>query len=188
MFKKVLSVVLFLLFLIIVPPAFYLIDNSATPNQASSAATLIGSDKVVYELPYPGILPDNPLYFVKIVRDRIVEFLTRENIKKAELYLLFSDKRAAAALELAQNGKDELAISTLSKGEKYFSKIPKLLSDSKKQGVSPSSDLISRLQLSNAKHREVAQTLVKDLPSGQNDEMNQILQLNSEIKKELNRL
>lgn len=90
------------------------------------------SEKVVYELPYPGILPDNPLYFVKIVRDRIIEFLTRDNIKKAQLYLLFSDKRAASALVLVQNGKNSLAITTLSKGEKYFDQIP-LFDQLKKQ-------------------------------------------------------
>jgi len=149
---------------------------------------VISEQKVIYDLPYPGILPDNPLYTFKIIRDRVMEIMTRDYLKKAELYLLFSDKRAAMAMALADNGKDKLAVSTLSKGEKYFEKIPDILKTSKKQGVSPSSDLINRLKLSNSKHREIAQDLLKKLPQGQDDAINQILNLNDKIRASLEKL
>ena len=147
----------------------------------------IKKEEVVYILPYPGILPDHPLYFVKTVRDRMIDWVTRDNLKKAEYYLLFSDKRAAMATSLAKKGKDNLAISTYSKAEKYFQKIPELLREAKKQGAGPGSEFVNNLKLSNAKHYEIGENLLRDLPQGSSAEINQILKLNQETKKELDK-
>lgn len=141
--------------------------------------------KVLYNLPYPGLTPDSPLYFIKAARDRIIDISTRDTIKKAELYLLLSDKRASMALALAQKGKNKLAVSTFLKGEKYFLQIPGLLKNSKDQGVSPSSEFITKLKLSNAKHQEVGEILLKELTNGETESINNALKLTSQIKKEL---
>ncbi len=150
--------------------------------------TAFPQDKVVYNLPYPGILPDNPLYIVKIIRDRIWEFVTRDNLKKAELFLLFSDKRVAMAESLADKGKEMLAVSTLSKAEKYFQQIPDLMKNSKKQGVAASADFVNKVKASNIKHQEVIATFLKELPQGQADALNVILNLNLKTKKDLQSL
>ena len=47
---------------------------------------------IEYVLPYPGILPTHPLYFLKIVRDRIIELLISDRVNKAEFYILQADK------------------------------------------------------------------------------------------------
>ncbi len=75
---------------------------------------------VEYNLAYPGLLPDNPLHFLKAARDKIVSILINDPIKKAEFNLLTSDKRIYAAEFLADKGEDELAISTLSKSNNYL--------------------------------------------------------------------
>ena len=180
MFRKILVPLVFVFVFLVIPPAIYLLDYSQTFTMQQ--------EKISYTLPYPGILPDHPLYFIKAIRDQLLQMRTRDNIKKAEVYLLLSDKRVAMTLSLAKKGKDKLAITTFSKGEKYFSYIPKLLSDSKKQGVSAQSDFVNTLKLSNSKHREVAETLLKELPQGQNEAIGQILKMNAEIKTELEKL
>lgn len=180
MFRKILIPLLFILIFLVVPPAIYLLDYSQTITMQQ--------EKVPYNLPYPGILPDHPLYFIKAIRDRFLYLRTRDNLKKAEVYLLLSDKRVAMAIALAKKGKDKLAITTFSKGEKYFSYIPKLVSDSKEQGVSPQSDFLNNLKLSNTKHREVAETLLKELPQGQNYAISLILKMNADIKAQLEKL
>jgi hypothetical protein len=81
-------------------PVFYILNTAS----AQESMTL-QNQKVVYDMPYPGLLPDSPLYFIKIVRDRATEFFTRDNIKKANLYLNYSDKRAVMSLKLAEKGK-----------------------------------------------------------------------------------
>ena len=178
MIRKYIFGIAVVLFFLIVPPTIYLLDYS-------QSATLDSNDEVIYTLPYPGILPDHPLYFIKVVRDKLLQLKTRDNLKKAKLYLLLSDKRAAMAEALAKKGKDSLAITTFSKGEKYFLKIPDLVKNSKKQGTSPESDFVNNLKLSNAKHREIAKSFLNELPQGQNEEINQLLELNSQIFKSL---
>ena len=79
-------------------------------------------EKVDYYLPYPGILPDHFLYPVKMIRDKLLVFFTTEPLKRAELFLLFADKRIGAAKSLIEGGKQELGITTLTKAEKYLEK------------------------------------------------------------------
>lgn len=159
-----------------------------TQIRAQTAPLMISQEKVVYNLPYPGILPDHPLYFIKVIRDRLLEIGTREPMKKAELYFLLSDKRVAMATELSKKGKDNLAMSTFSKGEKYFLKVPPLVKISEKQGVGPPSGFIDKLKQSNRKHREIAEDMLKVLPQGQTTGLNEILLLNSQVKKDLEKL
>lgn len=136
-------------------------------------------------MPYPGILPDHPLYAVKILRDRILDFITRDNIKKAQLYLLYSDKRVGMAQQLANKGKVKQAITTFSKAEKYFLKIPDLLKASKEQGASPSPELVEKIKASNRKHREILEIMLKDMPQGELEPLRQVQDLNEQIEKDL---
>ena len=71
---------------------------------------------------------------------------------------------------------------------RWFSKIPSLIETAKKQGASATSDFILRLKLSNAKHKEVGETLLKDLPQGQNEEVNVILKMNQGSRKKIEKL
>lgn len=180
---KNLSRLIIVLFVVLAIPAFgYFVMES------SGATVVTPSQKVVYDLPYPGLLSDSPLYFVKITRDRITEFLTRDNLKKAQLYLLYSDKRAAMAVALAQKGKNSQAIDALSKAEKYFLKIAPLLKEAKKQGTSPDSSFVETLKLSNSKHAELTGELIKTLPTGFDEQLRQIEALNLQVKKDLESL
>jgi len=181
MIKKIASLFLIFIFIVGIFTSFYLLDFS-------QQGLVHGQEKIVYTLPYPGILPDHPLYFIKVIRDKLMDLVTRDYIKKANLYLLFSDKRVNMALYLAKKGKNKLAINTFSKAEKYFLNIPDLLMTSKKQGVGSSSELIETVRVSNAKHRELANELLKTTPSTQIKAMEEILKLNQEIKIQLGKL
>lgn len=75
---------------------------------------------VDYYLPYPGYLPDHPLYWVKMVRDRVDLWLTFKQETKLERLLSYADKRLAAGWALVEKGKIDLGVSTLTKGEKYL--------------------------------------------------------------------
>ncbi len=180
MFKKLIILLLLTIFLLSTIPFFYLINYSQTIT--------LKEEKVVYEMPYPGILPDHPLYSLKIVRDRSLDFITREKIEKAKLYLLFSDKRIKMGEALVKKGKNDLAISTASKAEKYFLKIPILLQESKKQGNAPTQELINKIKSSNIKHKEIIQNFLKEIPEGEQHRIQEILQINTLIKKQLSDL
>ena len=85
---------------------------------ASTAAVMV--EKVQYYLPYPGLLPDSPLYKFKALRDKIGLWLTWDEKKKVEKELFLADKRINAAVALMAGGKASLAGSTATKAEKYL--------------------------------------------------------------------
>jgi len=176
---------LLLSFILIVFFSFYLLVVAEEGVKTNTEEIKIEAKKIDYVLPYPGILPDHPLYFLKAIRDKLLDFFTRDYIKKAQLYLLFSDKRANMAIGLAKKGKWGLMISTVSKGEKYTLKIIQLLETSKKQGASAESDFILRAKLSNDKHREIIETLLKDVPQGERKGLEEVLNLNKQTKERL---
>ena len=169
---------------------FILFSFLFTVYIASFAQSVILEKKedVVYQLPYPGILPDHPLYFAKIIRDQMMVFFTRDPIKKAELYLLFSDKRVAMAQELVKKNKYQLSITTFSKGEKYFLKIVSLLKQAKKQGVSATNEFKDKLKAANKKHQQAINFLLSNTPKNLASQIELLYKLNEEIKKELERL
>lgn len=78
------------------------------------------AQSVDYYLPYPGILPDHPLYWLKMMRDRVGLVLTTGETAKAEKLLLYADKRLGAAWALIEGNKVPLGVSTLTKAEKYL--------------------------------------------------------------------
>lgn len=148
----------------------------------------IESKKISYDLPYAGMLPDNPLFFIKNIRDKILEFATRDQIKKARLYLLFADKRIRMAIELSEKGKWELTIVSVEEAEQYLAKIYPLLVVAQKQGMSSGDDFILNLKLSTEKHREVIESLFKKIPQGERVKIEESLSANQKISKELSSL
>jgi hypothetical protein len=151
--------VLLLLFGSIVPQAF-------AQEGGSPAATLQAPVKhqIDYTLAYPGILPNNPLYPIKMARDRIVLFLIADRVKRAEFNLLQADKRVAAgALLIKEDKKHEvLAITTVEKGENYFHDAMNQAFQLKQEGRDVAG-LIRDLGRALEKHVQVLTDLKKDL-------------------------
>ena len=98
----------------------------ATP---SSSLTLT----VNYELPYPGLLPGSPFYFIKMIRDSINDLLISDPVRKSNFYLLQADKRLAAAIMLFEKGNEELGEETLSKSLNYLDKSISKMEEAKKE-------------------------------------------------------
>ena len=70
-------------------------------NQNEASRPDIGVILNDYQLPYPGILPGQILYPIKMVRDRARLLLTFSQEKRLAYYLLLADKRLATAVMLA---------------------------------------------------------------------------------------
>lgn len=116
-----------------------------------------------YSLPYPGILPDNKLYFTKVIRDKLISFLISDPLKKAEFDLLVADKRLAAGFYLAEKGNFKLAETTISKGENYFHDAINKTREAKKQGMSVTF-ITTKLSEASKKHKEVLKELQDKSP------------------------
>lgn len=143
------------------------ISNPAVVHPSSESGTLVSDApatsasliKMVYYLPYPGILPDSPLYKIKALRDRIALWLTFDPVEKATKELLYADKRINAAIFLLQGGKVSLGVSTATKAEKYLESAAGLTIGEAKKGKDVKSLLLS-LDKSAQKHQEVLGELI----------------------------
>lgn len=154
-----LSIIFFLFSFVLSPVSFA--QESASPSPEITPT--VTPTQVEYQLPYPGLLPDNKFYYLKTLRDRIVSFLISDPLKKAEFNLLQADKRLNAGIALFNKGKGDLAHATISKGENYFEKAISELKEARRQGMG-TSDTARRLFLAAKKHQEVLSDLEKRSP------------------------
>lgn len=120
-------------------------------------------EEVDYYLPYPGILPDHPLYWLKMIRDRVFLWLTRDPVAKFERLLLYADKRLGAAKALIEGGKSQLGVTTATKGEKYLERAVTQLEKVKNLGKA-TPELKERLTKATLKHEEVLDKVLDKVP------------------------
>lgn len=126
-------------------------------NQASQSS-MTKPQRINYELPYPGMLPDNPLYILKVIRDGVVKFLINDSLKKAQFSLLVAEKRMYAGKLLVDKGEDELAVTTISKSNNYLDDALVAIKAVKKQNPkSPDPKLfLQQFKSATLKHLEIA--------------------------------
>ena len=89
---------------------------------------------------------------------------------------------------MSEKGKDDLALINALEAEELFLEIPPLLQMAKKQDGEDTEDLISKLHLSNAKHREVIAEMITNTTQTEIDVVENLLMKNEEGKKVLSTL
>lgn len=130
----------------------------ATPTPVGEAVLGEAVTEIDYQLPFAGrILPDNPLWVFKALRDKVWFAITTNPLKKAELALLFSDKRLESGRVLFENRKPDVALSTLAKGEKYLEIAASEEIVARKEGMD-TSIFLTKLATSALKHRQIIET------------------------------
>jgi hypothetical protein len=131
-----------------------LVTDENTESQAENTT------KVDYVLPYPGILPDNPIYFLKDLRDKIMEMLIADPVKKMEFHLLQSDKFIGMALSYEGQGKWDKVTGMLDKSNLFMEKTVQEAGDIKTKGLVMPGYQSDRIGKSIAKHIEIALELL----------------------------
>jgi hypothetical protein len=122
------------------------------------------ASEINYKMPYQGsVLPDSPLWALKALRDRIWYLITSSPLKRAELALLFSDKRLVSAKVLFENKKSDIAISTLTKGEKYLETATSQELLARSQGYDTTA-FLNALATASLKHRQMIEGLMPLVP------------------------
>jgi len=145
-----------------------------TTTELTPTPTITPQPKVDYFLAYPGILPDNFLYPLKMIRDRILLGLTTDPVKRVEKLLLFADKRLGAGRALIEGGKTQLGIETLTKGEKYLEQAINQAEKAKQAGKE-TTGLYEKLAKASLKHQEVLGELVLKVPGETQAIINEVM-------------
>jgi len=120
--------------------------------------------KIDYFLAYPGrILPDSFFWPVKAARDKIWYAITTNQGKKAELLLLFADKRLGSSLILFQKDNADVGFSTLSKAEKYLESASDKEKENRAKNID-TNEFLQRLISASLKHFQVIKEIENIAP------------------------
>lgn len=161
--KRLILLGIFVTFLLVLPFHFAfaqdISDQQSTsggqielsPSTVPTATPSPRAQKVDYTLPYPGLLPDNPLYALKAIRDKVIEFLISDPVKKADFYLLSSDKRVNTGYYLIMKDKDDMGVLYISKSNNYMS----MAESQALSAGSKGNETVQRIKTAIKKHEEV---------------------------------
>ena len=179
------KIVLFLITLLFPTMIF---AATATPAGQSPLGGAPTPAPAQYDLPYPGMLPNNPLYVLKQARDWILDKLIMDPVKKTEFYILQGDKRLAMGMLLSTSGNGVLSEQTISKGEKYMNNALTTLLTLKAQGKDVPAYITDHLTQALAKHAEVltseiAKTSDATIKAGLTGSLNLVSTIQSELPK-----
>ena len=177
-----------LLLSILVASFFVCTVHMPVKAEETDTSLEIQSKDIDYDLPFAGLLPDSPFYLIKQARDHMHVFFTRDNIKKAELLLLLTDKKVGMAEQLAEKGKWELAVETLQDSENDVEKMLFAMETAQKIGSSPSQDLVIEARTSSQKHEEIMEGLLGKAPQGIQEDIEDIIKINIEHFNRLDKL
>lgn len=138
-----------------------------------------------YMLPYPGMLPDNPLYKIKVLRDKIVLGLLKDPEKQVEQLLLQTDKGIAMVPKLVEKGKTDLAKETAFKAEHNFTELTFVY---KKTRTKPDMATYKKLNQAALKHQEVLSSILKKVDKEDQKEFQQVINFSKTNQEELGRI
>ncbi len=171
--RRLLITVLVLYFarLFVVAPVF------AVSSNAPPAAVPLTTPSIDYALPYPGMLPDSPFYFLKVARDRIMLWIIRDPIQRSFYGLLLADKRLAAGQVLINTGKTSLGVTTVSEAEVYFRQA---VQEDLNVRNRDTADLTAKLTVSGSKHAEIINNLGTKLTGPDFDNLRKAYQDNQD--------
>lgn len=139
---------------------FFLFVSAVFAQESTSSSIILSPTSATsdYQLPYPGLLPDSPLYFLKAARDKIISLFIADPLKKAEFNVFQADKRLNSGIFLFKQRKEDQGESTIAKGLNYLNEAITKVGEAKKQGMNVT-PIVEKFSLSLKKHREVIKML-----------------------------
>lgn len=152
-----------------------------------SATTEEEEENVNYILPYPGILPDHPLYFLKKFRDSIVGMLISDPVKKAEFSLLNSNKQLASARMLTADGKQEHTRKALESAQKYMKQTVAEIKNARMQKKEYRT-LLDQTRTALRKHEVVAEDLLPTLENEAAEKARDYAEFAQSTREEVDRI
>ena len=155
---------------------------ATTSPKAAESSTV--SAHVNYYLPYPGILPDSPLYRIKAARDMLSTWFTFNREKKAEKELFLADKRINAAVFLIEGGKSSIGLTTATKAEKYLEQSVQRAVQLQKSGRDVKS-LLGKQAIAIQKHNQILLDFKKSLSGEQGAAVDRMIEINTSLSKSI---
>lgn len=108
-----------------------------------------------YSFPWPGILPDNKLYKLKVLRNKIIYKMIVDPVNRVRFDLLMADKTIYVSKLLVDKGEIALAKETVLKGENYYSMLVQDYNQVLLRHEKIPADLDRKISIAVIKHQDV---------------------------------
>lgn len=146
-------IVLLIVFLFSYSPS--LVFAQVIPMGSITPSPVPKTTEIEYPLPYPGILPNEPLFILKNLRDKLLEVFTLNSFKKTEFYLLQADKNLSSSIILFDLKEEDMALKTFVKSQGY---LEKAIGEEEIARNSPGNlmELSEKIKQSSKKQKELA--------------------------------
>lgn len=133
----------------------FLLSSIGLTSSVYAADVGVKEASIEYALPFPGMLPNNPLYFIKSFRDMLIEKLISSDVKKAEFYILQADKRLQMSVALSSGDNKQMAETMRSDAFTYREKSFEILRVAIGNKSVVPRYVVEKLLVSSKKHKEV---------------------------------
>lgn len=167
------------IFLLLTPNNLYAKETTVISTSSPSA------QMSQYTLPYPGLLPDNPFYKLKLVRDKLILTFISDPAKKIEFYLLQADKQTAMIPILISQNKKDLAAKIALRAEDNITQITYVY---KSQNNKPTKSFYKKLESSIQKHQEIYSKAAETTTREDQKTFKQVLNFSITNREELRRI
>lgn len=170
----------FLSAFIIITAAIFFVNNihaqEITPEPTPTPTI------IQYDLAFPGLLPDNFLYKLKVLRDKLQLITTSDPNKKIGLLLNMADKGVLATAMLVDKKEWKLAKETALKAENNMTLLTPEIA-----GLNEPIDqkLIQKLQTASLKHQEVFAKLQERIPGEDKNVFVQVTEFSKRNQSEI---
>ena len=165
-----------------------IVQQVESPSLDAPVATANVIKKSEYMLPFPGLLPDHPLYFLKNIRDFLLDKLIVDPIRRSEFYLLQADKKLAMAIPFIEKGNTTRAEEVLVKSGKHMEQSIGGLATLKSQGKETPGYVVDRIANALVKHEEVLIELMQKAQGNKMENFSTALNLVKKLQGEAGKL
>ena len=124
----------------------------------------------------PGITPDSPFYFFKVIVEKVKLFVIVDPAKKADLLAELINTKLAEAQAMFEEGKVEDAQEALELYQEYVDEMTEVVGETTKNGKDLSK-VIERVKEAHENHVEVLTELLEKVPDQAKDAIEHALEV-----------
>lgn len=169
--------------------AFVLQFSVSAQTTSLASPSPVASTQAALPLPeYRGLLPNHPLYKIKLLWNRLTLIFTPNPSKKAEKYLSLASSELSAAHELIKQGDTATGVHSAFRGEHYMTLLVNELKNVAYASGSLDTRVTSQAHAVYPSHQAIIMSMIEKTTGDAQNSLKTILEFSQRNDKELTAL